>query len=77
MNNQMCSTCKDNKGTNPHPDGSDREMVACKSKSHAKFMDTWGRDDYQNMLRQLGAMPLLSCDELHITCSSFKSKEQR
>ncbi len=74
MNNGMCSTCKDNKGTNPHPDGTNREMVACGSKSHAKFMDTWGRDDYQNMRHQLGAMPLLSCDGLGITCSSHKER---
>ncbi len=73
MNNQMCSTCKDNKGMNDI-DSNGRQLVACGSKAHAKFMDTWGRDDYQNMRHQLGAMPLLSCDGLGITCYSHKER---
>ena len=65
-----CESCKFNRGIN-------KNMVACGSMRHAKFMDIEGNTDHQRTVSIYGSMPLVSADALRMECPDVALKVGR
>lgn len=65
----MCKDCH-------HATRMTGEMVACRSMKHARFMDTHDTKRYQDMVNQLGAMPLLSTEAIKLDCPDHETTKE-